>query len=47
MCGADIWAGFDTYEEALAARDMYARPVLTPKRTPSRNSTLDWRVKAR
>ena len=42
-----IFAGFNTYEEAKAARDMWATNVVTAKRTPSSNSLKDWRVEKR
>ena len=42
-----VFAGFDTYDEAKQARDMYAFCVKTPKRQASANSLKTWTVEKR
>ena len=43
-CDGKPFAGFDTYKEAEAAREMYARLAMTVKRVATYGSTRDWRV---
>lgn len=47
LCNGEVFAGFDTHEEAMAARDMYAMPVRTAKRGASANTLKEWVVRKR